>query len=59
MFQIIIHLTMQQVAQQNSAGDCEEILSNEVLNIDIDWNFNANGIKQFLLRHITIEPIED
>lgn len=43
----------------NGAGDCEEILSDEVLDIDIDWNFNTSGIKQFLLKHITVEPIED
>lgn len=43
----------------NGSEDCAEILSEEVLDIDIDWNFNANGIKQFLLKHITVEPIED
>lgn len=43
----------------NGSEDCAEILSEEVLDIDIDWNFNANGIKQCLLKYITVEEIED
>ena len=43
----------------NGSNDCAEILSNEVLDIDIDWNFTANGIKQCLLEYITVVEDED
>lgn len=43
----------------NGSNDCAEILSDEVLDIDIDWNFTADGIKQCLLKYITIEEVED
>lgn len=43
----------------NSSNACADILSNEVLDIDIDWNFNANGIKQCLLEYITVVEDED
>ena len=43
----------------NGSEDCAEILSEECLDIDIDWNFTASGIKQFLSKLIIVEPIED
>lgn len=43
----------------NSSNDCADILSNEVLDIDIDWNFTAKGIKQCLLEYITVVEDED
>lgn len=43
----------------NGSNDCAEILSDEVLDIDIDWNFTASGIRQCLLKYITIEEVED
>lgn len=43
----------------NGSEDCAEILSEECLDIDIDWNFTASGIKQFLSKLITVEEIED
>lgn len=43
----------------NDSEDCVDILAKEALDIDNDWNFNADGIKQCLLKYITIEEVED
>lgn len=43
----------------NDSEDCVDILAKEALDIDNDWNFTADGIKQCLLKYITIEEVED